>query len=214
MRKIIPVLAFIFAAGIAFPQQKRIVLQNVNIVDVEKGVIVQKQNVVITGDRISSISARYQQQTGDSIVEAGGQYLIPGLWDMHTHVWTADYYFTLFIANGITGHRGLLENIFQAREWREQGKVKGPMVPAGFYAGPVVDGPKPTWPNSVAVSSPEQGRKAVDSLKNKLKVDFIKVYSGLSKESYYAIAEEAKKQGIVFAGHVPGSMKLMECIQA
>lgn len=33
--------------------------------------------------------------------------------------------------------------------------------------------------------------------------DFVKVYSFLQREAYFAIADEAKKQGIPFAGHVP-----------
>lgn len=196
--------------------QKRLVLQNLNIVDVEKGAILKNQSVVITGDRITKIgkAAAIRTGAGDTVVNADGQYLIPGLWDMHTHVWFADYYFPLFIANGVTGHRGMLETITVASQWKKQGSMTGNLIPAGFYAGPILDGPRPTWPGSVAVSTPEQGRRAVDSLKNKLQVDFIKVYSGLSKESYYAIVEEAKKQKIPFAGHVPGSMTLLECVRA
>lgn len=35
------------------------------------------------------------------------------------------------------------------------------------------------------------------------RVDFVKTYSNLSRETYFAIADEATKQGIPFAGHVP-----------
>jgi hypothetical protein len=172
--------------------------------------------MAISANRITWIgkASGFRAQEGDSMVNCDGQYLIPGLWDMHTHVWMAEYYFPLFIANGVTGHRGMLEATVLSAQWKNQEKIPGSMVPTGFYAGPVMDGPRPTWPNSVAVNNPEQGKKAVDSLKNKLHVDFIKVYSGLSKESYYAIAEEAKRQQIVFAGHVPGSMSLLEVVRA
>jgi imidazolonepropionase-like amidohydrolase len=216
MRKVLSVKALLLLSVFAFPQQKRLVLQNLNIVDVEKGGILQNQSVIVTGDRITKIgkSSSIRPQGDDSVVNCDGQYLIPGLWDMHTHVWMAEYYFPLFIANGVTGHRGMLESIFMASQWKKQGNTAGTMTPAGFYAGPILDGPKPTWPGSVAISNPEQGRKAVDSLKNKLHVDFLKVYSGLSKESYYAIADEAKKQQIPFAGHVPNLMTLLECVRA
>jgi hypothetical protein len=216
MRKVLLVMALLFVSLFAFSQQKRLVLQNLNIVDVEKGAILRQQSVVIAGDRITQIgkASAIHPQTNDSVVNCNGQYLMPGLWDMHTHVWFPEYYFPLFIANGVTGHRGMLETIVIAAQWKKQGNTAGTLTPAGFYAGPIVDGPRPTWPGSVAVSNPEQGRRVVDSLKNKLQVDFIKVYSGLSKESYYAIAEEAKKQNIHFAGHVPGSMTLLECVRA
>jgi imidazolonepropionase-like amidohydrolase len=216
MRKILLAAGLLLLAAISYAQERRIVLQGVNIVDVEKGAILKNQDVLITGDRISRIAraGAVRPQGGDSIVNCAGQYLIPGLWDMHTHVWFADYYFPLFIANGVTGHRGMLETIAVASQWRTQGKMPGTMIPAGFYAGPILDGPKPQWPGSVALSNPEQGRRAVDSLKNKLHVDFVKVYSGLSRETYYAIVEEAKKQQISFAGHVPASMNLLECVRA
>jgi imidazolonepropionase-like amidohydrolase len=216
MRKVLLVKALLLLAVIAFSQEIRIVLQGVNIVDVEKGTILRNQSVAIKGDRIVRIgpASHFPRQVIDSVVSCSGQYLMPGLWDMHTHVWFADYYFPLFIANGVTGHRGMLETIAMASQWKKQGSTAGSLTPAGFYAGPILDGPRPTWPGSVAVSNPEQGRRAVDSLKNKLHVDFLKVYSGLSKESYYAIVEEAKKQNIPFAGHVPASMTLLECVRA
>lgn len=216
MRKILLVQAMTLVVAIAFSQEPRIVLQNVNIVDVEKGIILPKKSVAIQGGRIVSTgnASQFPRQANDSIVSCTGQYLIPGLWDMHTHVWVPDYYFSLFVANGVTGHRGMLENITAAANWRQQGNTAGTLYPAGFYAGPVADGPKPTWPGSVAISDTEQARRTVDSLKNKLHTDFIKVYSGLSREHYYAIAEEAKKLNFPFAGHVPGSMTLAECVRA
>jgi imidazolonepropionase-like amidohydrolase len=216
MRKVLLVKALLFLSMIVLSQERRIVLQGVNIVDVEKGTILRQMSVAIKGDRIVRIGPanHFARLVSDSNVHCFDQYLIPGLWDMHTHVWFAEYYFPLFIANGVTGHRGMLETILIAAQWKKQGATAGTLTPAGFYAGPILDGPRPTWPGSVAVSNPEQGKRAVDSLKNKLHVDFLKVYSGLSKESYYAIAEEAKKQNIPFAGHVPSSMTLLECIRA
>ena len=216
MRKIVLVTVLLFVTCMARPQQKRIVLQNVNVVDVEKGVILKKQHVVITGDRISRIanSSRYTSVAGDSVVDCKDQYLIPGLWDMHTHVWIPDYFFSLFIANGVTGIRGMFEGIFLANLWKKNGNTPGTLTPAGFYAGPIVDGPTPIWPGSVAVRDSAMGRRVVDSLKNKLHVDFIKVYSLLSKESYYAIADEAKRQQIPFAGHVPNSINVVDAARA
>jgi hypothetical protein len=216
MRKIVLVKALLLVAIFAFPQQKRIVLQNVHVVDVVKGAILKNQNVIISGDRITGISrsARFTRQDSDSLVECSGQYLIPGLWDMHTHVWGADYFFSLFIANGVTGIRGMFETMFNVNTWKKSAATPGSLTPTGFYAGPIVDGPTPVWPGSVAVRDTAGGRRAVDSLKNKLQVDFIKVYSMLGKDSYYAIADEAKRQQIDFAGHVPNTITPMDAAKA
>ena len=66
----------------------------------------------------------------------------------------------------------------------------------------MLDGPKSTYKAVIPISTPEDGRKAVDMLKSR-GVDFIKVQSGVPREAYFAIAEEAKKVGIPFEGHVP-----------
>lgn len=215
MRKIY-FAAILFLSLLATAQEKRIVLHQINIVDVEIGTIQPAQSVVITGDRITAIgkAASFKAAAGDSLVDCKGQYLIPGLWDMHTHVWAPDYFFSLFIANGITGIRGMFEQAFTADKWRTQGLTPGELVPRGYYAGPIVDGPKPIWPGSVGVGDAARGRRVVDSLKNTLKVDFIKVYSLLEPDVFAAIADEAKKQNIVFAGHVPNKVRLLDAAKA
>lgn len=215
MRKIILLLLLLISVG-SFARQKRIVLQNINIVDVEKGNILSKQTVAITGDRISSITkaSAFKAAATDSVVDGTGQYLIPGLWDMHTHVWAPDYFFSLFIANGVTGIRGMFEQAVFASQWRQKGNKAGELTPRGYYAGPILDGSKPIWPGSLGIADAARGRTVVDSLKNQLKVDFIKVYSLLEKDAYYAIADEAKKQQIVFAGHVPNKITLLEAARA
>ena len=197
-------------------QEKRLILQHVRIVDVEKGRIIQDQAVAITDDRITAIvkASAFKRNTGDSIVDCKGRYLIPGLWDMHTHVWAADYFFSIFIGNGVTGIRGMFEQPVSAKNWQQRGNTPGDLAPRGYYAGPIVDGPKPIWPGSVAVTDAGRGRKVVDSLKNQVKVDFIKVYSLLERDAYFAIADEARKQGIVFAGHVPNKVTVLEAARA
>ncbi len=206
----------LLAAINSFAQSKRLLLQHINVVDVEKGKILPDQTVAITGDRISAIhkASSFKTIATDSLVNGTGQYLIPGLWDMHTHVWAPDYFFSLFIANGITGIRGMFEQALAANQWRQRGLTAGELVPRGYYAGPILDGPKPIWPGSIGVTDAARGHKLVDSLKNQLKVDFIKVYSLLEKDAFYGIAEEAKKQGIPFAGHVPNKITLLEAVKA
>jgi hypothetical protein len=89
-------------------------------------------------------------------------------------------------------------------------------IPAGKLLGPrlvlslnIVDGPKPVWQGSIAVKDEADGRKAVRDLKQQ-GADFIKVYSLLTREGYLGIADEAKKEGMAFAGHVPQTIPLPE----
>ncbi len=148
---------------------------------------------------------------GAQIVDATGKFLIPGLWDMHVHWYSRDA-FTLFIANGVTGVRQMFGNSDLLR-WRDQiakGSLLGPRM---VVASPIIDGPQPIWPNSIAVRNEDEGRKAVRRVKQ-WGADFVKVYALLPRDAYFAIADEAKQQGITFVGHVPNSVSSAEASDA
>src|SRR5262249_24099348 len=76
-----------------------------------------------------------------------------------------------------------------------------------------VDGPNAPWKGSLKVKDAREGREAVRYIKQHGN-DFIKVYSFLSRDAYFAIADEAKEQGLVFAGHVPDSVNAGEASDA
>jgi hypothetical protein len=194
--------------------QQTVLIKQVNIIDVEKGRVIKNANVLIRDTAIASITIGKSNYKADTIIDGSNRYLIPGLWDMHTHLWNDSTFFPLLLANGVTGVRDMFNIIESIHSWRKNiasGRIAGPQIIA---AGPIVDGPKPMWPRSVAVKDAEQGRRAVDSLKNILHTDFIKVYSLLPRDAYFAIAEEANKQHIPFAGHVPYSISVTEAARA
>src|SRR6202030_4235773 len=104
-----------------------------------------------------------------------------------------------------------LADIDQLRQQIASGSRLGPRIVA---AGPILDGrPKPLRPIFLAINTPEEGRETVRRLKSG-GADFIKVYSQLSRDSFLAIVEEAKKQNISFAGHVPFSVSALEASDA
>jgi hypothetical protein len=80
---------------------------------------------------------------------------------------------------------------------------------APLLASPIVDGSPAIWPNSIAVGTPEEARRVVDDQKGK-GADFIKVYSRLSRESYFAVIDESRKQNIPVEGHVPYRISVWE----
>jgi imidazolonepropionase-like amidohydrolase len=126
----------------------------------------------------------------------------------------------LFIANGVTGVRVMWGNPqFGPKperfhdQWRDAFDRKEQVGPRMVIASNIMDGPHPIWPNSLALATPAEGRKAVDDAKAG-GADFIKVYSGLSKSVFLAIADESKKVGLPFAGHVPDAMTVVEASDA
>ena len=71
----------------------------------------------------------------------------------------------------------------------------------------------PVWPGSIVVKKADDARRAVDEIRAS-GADFIKVYSRLSREAYFAIADETKKQHIDFEGHVPDEITAQEASAA
>jgi imidazolonepropionase-like amidohydrolase len=196
------------------PQTPRpLVFTHVTVLDMTGAPAQPDMAVVITGDRITEIgrSESVRIPSDAQVVDATGKFLIPGLWDMHVH-WLHKDYLPLFVANGVTGIR-VMWGAPLHHQWRqeiEQGTLRGPRMDIG---SPIVDGPVPMWPGSIAVKDGAEGRQLAIRMKQE-GADFIKVYSRLPREAYFAIADEAKKQGIPFAGHVPDAVSAMEASDA
>lgn len=190
------------------PASGSLVFTNATVIDIKTGHLLRDQTIVITDDRITALSPKATVPADAEVVNASGKFVIPGFWDMHAHaLWSKNQIqrmFDLFLANGITAIRdmGSPLPVVETLTWRTKvadGTVLGPRILA---AGKLVDGPKPVWPDSVTVETQEQAREAVDAL-HKDGVDFIKVYSRLPRVAYFAVAGEAKKDGLTYVGHVP-----------
>src|SRR4051794_23206076 len=196
-------------------------ITNATIVDVSNGALRGGSTIVVDGNRIVSAGpASAATAVRGEVVDAKGMYVIPGLWDMHTHAyfgWPRDfgdsYVLPLFIANGITGIRDMgsdLDAVLHARADVAEHRIVGPRM---VVSGPMLDGPKVSFAASMAIATPEDGRKAVDTLVAR-GVDFIKIQSGVPRDAYFAIADEATKRGIVFEGHVPDAIRASEAVAA
>jgi adenine deaminase len=109
MKKIFFITTGIFILLVTTAQSKKYILQNINVIDVANERIFPHQFIVIAGQRIESIQplSGFSASTNDSIIDGTDKYIIPGLWDMHVHVWSDAYFFPLFIANGVTGFRDM-----------------------------------------------------------------------------------------------------------
>lgn len=204
-------------------QHYDLLLKNTNIVNVETGEITADQNIVINNSRIYSVSTGIISNlySFDEIVDAKNQYVIPGMWDMHAHpddpeLWRMepatkkkDLLMPLFVINGVTGIRDMAGSIELVKRWREMGQRGELLVPTIFAGGPLLDGPNPMWDGSVGINNPEHVPVIVDSLINS-GVDFLKVYSLLPRDIYFALADYANKIDYPFVGHVPFDVKPSE----
>jgi imidazolonepropionase-like amidohydrolase len=153
-------------------------------------------------------------------VDGSGKFLIPGLWDMHVHMVFGDWFphgkeitLPLFITNGVTGVRDMGGELEVLQQWRKEISAGALIGPRMVISGPMLDGPEPRFPSSIAIKTPEDGRRAVENLKRR-GADFIKLQSLIPREAVFAIADEANKQGIPFVGHVPDAVRASEASNA
>ncbi len=178
--------------------------------------VVPDQTVLVRDGRIAAIGPVAEVRVPrDAVrIEAAGQYLMPGLVDMHVHLehFQDPDLLKLFLANGVTTVRNMdgRPYILQWREAITRGDLPGPTI---YTAGPLLDGDPPILDDNTVVRSPAEARVAVLE-QAAAGYDFIKVYTNLSEEAYRAILETAREAGLPVAGHVPRRVGVLQVLEA
>ena len=199
-------------------QSRQLVFRSATIIDVAGSLLKPDMTVVISSGRILEVGrTRDVRFAKDArVVDATGKFLIPGLWDMHWHLrserQTRNVLFPLMIANGVTGVRDMFTdcikncavgtNINVIKKWRREFTAGRLVAPRLLASSQILDGAKPTQIWFYPVANADAARRAVRTFKAR-GCDFIKIYSLLSRDVYFVLADEAKQQQIPFVGHVP-----------
>ena len=180
----------------AEPQQQGIAFINVNVVPFDRERILPGQTVIVRDGRIAEIgpAEKTKVPAGTLQIDGRGKYLMPGLADMHVHLFPgtgqpddlANQQFQLFLANGVTTIRNMIgkPEHLALRDRVAKGELLGPTI---YTAGP------PLLGNNV--QTPEAAEKAVTDQK-KAGYDLLQLHEGLSPETYAAIVATAKRVGV------------------
>ena len=183
----------------------------VNLVPMDSERVVADQTVLVRDGRIAVVGPLAETQVPANAVrvEGQGRYLMPGLAEMHGHIpapnqprqLTEDVLF-LYVANGVTTVRGMQGAAGQLdlRDEVNRGEIVGPNL---YLAGPSFNGN--------AVSTPEEAIERVRAQKAE-GWHLLKVQGGLSMDTYDAMAETAREEGIRFGGHVPADVGIVHAI--
>jgi hypothetical protein len=188
--KIVTIAALCFTGMVTAHAQEITVLRGGTVLDVSTGTMMTDVNVVIEGDRITSVgSGRIPR--GADVVDVSGKYIVPGLWDKHLHY--KDWFGEMLLTNGITSafvQSGGGANWLHAQnEGVHKGKIKGPRM---FFRERSFD----------IFESVDAARQAARKAIEELNPSFIKAYVGLTPEQLKAVAEEAHKAGLHIEGHL------------
>ena len=166
-----------------------VVIRDVTVVDVVAGTLRRHTTVVIVGRRITRVgpATAVSAPRGSRVIDGSGRYLIPGLWDMHSHsLWSLEAmrsFLPLYVSQGVTGIRDMGGTLPVLAAFRDSMSRGDPAWPRVIAAGSIIDGPKPVQAEiSFAVGDSAAAIAAVDSLA-RARVDFIKVYTLLPRDA-------------------------------
>lgn len=205
-----------------------VLIRDVTIINVVNGRATAHKDILVRGDRIVAITQARRETVPPNtrLIDGHGKFVMPGLWDMHVHLHPAtplpevtserfsrSYSAAEYVAHGVTGVRSLFDSIDVIKTFRQDtaaGTLVGPRIGA---AGLIVDGPKQTRPGFLNVANAEQAEAAVYKVRQ-AGYDFVKPYSSLSRDSYFALVKAAKKAGLPVAGHAPQELSITEIADA
>ncbi len=164
--------------------------------------------VVVRSGRIAAVgpAGTTPVPTGMRRIDGRGMYLMPGLTDMHAHLFSDEYApesaapaeLGLYLALGTTSARlqiGRPQHLELQREVRE-GTLPGPRL---WVSSPQLSGDSGI--NTLLVRNAEEARAAVRSA-SASGYNFIKLTTNITPDVYAAIMAEAQASGIRVTGHV------------
>lgn len=189
---------------------------NARVVDVVRGQASEPTTVTIRNGRITSVGEGIAD-TALPVFDAGGRWLLPGFWDMHTHALqlSPQLQFPLMLANGITGTRDMMDCpqatdpliacVADKRRWTAQAIAGQQVAPrfvqvASFY----FEDPS-LAPEAAAERARTYSARGVDALK---------VYNRLHADTYQRLATEAQQLRRPLIGHLPKAVPLDAAVQA
>lgn len=199
-----------------------LLIKNINLLTMKSEEISRNQMVEIDNGVIKTIrEMKYDLPNSETVIDGQGDYLLPGLINMHTHLGDNPDDLILYLTNGITTIRNMWGyEDFKIKHWLfgirlfnhldlkrkiENQELIGPNI---FTAGPLLDGAKPFLPKFMPLHSLKNSRQVAELIRKQATkgYDFIKVYHMLSEENFQEIIKVARENNIPVAGHVPDAV--------
>jgi len=191
------------------------IIRNVSVVDVENGTLKQDQLVAVTDGRIvrvvedKGLNLPVYGDLQPKIIDGQGLTLIPGLWDMHTHLSLEDG--LQQIAAGVTNVRDLgndPERLVEIRAAFDDGEVIGPRSTAAGF----IDGKSPySAPTGSLAKSLDD---ALVMVREYAAAGYpqIKIYSSIDPSWVKSLAGEIHRNGMRLSGHIPSYMTAQQAV--
>ncbi|MBR0553332.1 amidohydrolase family protein [Stakelama marina] len=187
-----------------------LLIRNVRLVDfaADEPRIRDDHSVLVRDGRIVAVAPTDQlaADAGTEILEGNGRTLLPGLTDMHVHLWD-EAELGAYLASGVTTVRNMsgMPYLLEMRDRIADGQLAGPRI---LTTGPILNSRGPNAQlNHQIVETAEEAKAAV---RGQFEQGYrrIKVYSNLNRAAYEAILAEARALNMPITGHTPEGRRI------
>ena len=195
--------------GLVRPAGGVVALVGATLIDGTGAAPVADCTVLIEDERIRAVGTDVAVPEGAEVVDVAGHTLVPGLIDMHGHLFTnlggsfKDQivpFARLYLAGGVTtvftAGEEFPEQALAFRDAQRAGQDVGTRV---YSAGPYFDHAGGVGPGGT-LDGPESARAMFDEWKDR--IDGVKVYMSITPEELAALVEAAHAVGLTVTGHL------------
>jgi len=190
-----------------------VVFSHVNLVSMNSDAVLADQTVIVQAGKISkSGPAKEVSAPANSLhVDGTGKFLMPGLADLHVHLYSSDDLLS-YAANGVTTVLNM-DGSPAVLKWREQVRIGKVLGPAIYSAGHTVDGYPPLNEMFVTAENPQDVPALIRETKQ-AGYDVIKLYGTLRPEVFRAILETAAREKISVVGHINRQVGALQVLKS
>jgi hypothetical protein len=196
---------------VAHPLAGVTLIRNARVFDSEHAMLGAPSDVYVYRGRISSILPASAADAGaDHVVDAAGRVLLPGLFDMHSHLsrWDGG----LHIAAGVTTARDMANDNASLQEMIGEGDAGTLLfprvVPAGFIEGESQYAAR----GGFVIKDLPGAKDAVDWYAHH-GYPQIKIYNSFPKDIVRDTVAYAHSRGMRVSGHVPAFMRAQDVVE-
>lgn len=199
----------------------------VTVIPMDSERVLVRQTVLIVDGRIAAIGTEDSVQVPDQAlrIEAEGRFLMPGLADMHAHLYgfnteaekskhmpIARNQLLAYAAGGVTLLRDAAgtPGHFRYRSLVTDGEWVGPDI---FVASPIFEGERNVWDFTIKVTDPDDVEPLVARYAESGYWG-LKIYHTVSPAVFEAIMASARRHDLPVIGHVPFDIGIDATLEA
>jgi imidazolonepropionase-like amidohydrolase len=181
------------------PEPPAFLLRRVRVLDLDTG-FGGETSLLIEAGRITWIDAAESQvlPSGTEVLDAGGRFAVPGLFDVHVHAVAGNQ--AAYLAYGVTTVRDMGGPLDWLVPLDDRSRSTSEPVPRNLYAGEMFDGPLQPCLGCIIVREAADARTHAQRHKEE-GVHFIKAYTALRWPVARAIVTEARRLDLPVAAH-------------